>query len=45
MNINATNATTNFNDCRWYRPPSLPALMIVAPAANPAAVIKPKTSP
>ena len=42
----ATTATTNFpTTAEGTRLTSLPALIIVAPAAKPAAVMKPKTSP
>ena len=43
---NATNATTNLpTTAEGTRLTSFPALIIVAPAAKPAAVIKPNKSP
>ena len=46
MKNNATTATTNLPiTADGTKLTFLPALMIVAPAARPAAVINPKTSP
>ena len=46
MKNNATIATTNFpTTADGTKLTFLPALIIVAPAANPAAVINPRISP